>query len=156
MPATARQVNITDEQLKSAAEGPKGSAAYSAIVVPGDYPATLKDVQDYDFTSRGKSKGWLFIFDIQGCEFREFASFAENARWKLIQIWEALGGSPESGINNLDPNTLIGLVAGAFVDWQKDPASLGENEVNYREIKYLFPIVVESDAPFAEPELAVL
>lgn len=142
MPATARQIPITEEQLASASSGPKDSAAYSAIVVPGDYVATLKDVQDYDFRSRGKSFGWLFLFDIMGCEFKEYVSFSEEARWKLIQVWDSLGGDPEIGVNNMDPNILIGREAGAHVDWQTDPTLLGENDVNYREIKYLFPITL--------------
>lgn len=153
MPATARQVGVTEEQIQSAAEGPKDSAAYSAITVPGDYVAVLKDVQDYDFRSKGKSHGWVFIFEIMGCEFKDYVSFGENARWKLIQTWEALGGDINVGVNNMDPNTLIGSEAGARVDWQKDPATLGENDVNYREIKYTFPIIEDEEEAAIEEEV---
>lgn len=139
MPATARQINITEDQAVSAV-GVRDTGTYSAIQVPADYVATLKDVQDYDYRSRDKSHGWLFVFNIMGCEFKEHVSFSENARWKLIQVIESLGGDISVGINNLDPNLLIGNEAGAHVDWQKDPSTLSENEVNYREIKYVFSV----------------
>lgn len=156
MPATARQINITAEQVQAAAEGPKDGAAYAAIEVPGDYVATLKDVQDYDFRAKGKSFGWVFIFDIMGCDFKEYISFGENARWKLISTWEALGGDASVGVNNMDPNLLIGNEAGAHVDWQTDPAKLGENAVNYREIKYLFPVIEDEAEAAGEEEVPAI
>lgn len=150
MPATARSLDIPQEVLDK--RGGQGGGAYSAIPVPSDQIATLVDVNDYDKRAAGKSHGWVWKFMVLGAEFEEYTSF--TAKWKIDQVITALGGDVSVGINNIDPNLYIGLEAGAHLDWQRDPNTLGENESNFREIKYFFPLADEPEAEAApEPEV---
>lgn len=144
MPATPQKIDITAKDIEQA-QRRESEYDYSDIEVPGDYEATLVDVNDHE-TERGK--GWRFTFEIMGCPFDEYTMFSKKAKWKLLQVIEALGYPLEEGIADFDPNAYVGVVVGAHVDWQHDPDE--HDGANYREIKYVFPydpdeVAVEED-----------
>lgn len=142
MTATARVFGITEEDLE-------GGGSYAALEVPDDYEATLTKVEDYDYTAQGKSSGWIFFFEIENLEFKTYLAHSKAARWKLIETLEAFGIEVVEGELTVDPNTLIGRVIGARVDYQHDPEEHDPelDGPNYKEIKWLFPLKAEPDEP---------
>lgn len=139
MPATPRRLSFPDELLERPLGPPEErDYDYNDIETPGDHLATLVDVEDYDKRDQGKSHGWIFTYEIKGAPFREYLSFSEKARFKIKEHMES-HGVPLENLSDLDPNTLVGSVIGAHVDWQTDPDLLEEGEPNYREIKWVFP-----------------
>lgn len=153
MPATARQLDIPQEDLDSSG----GAGAYAEIEVPGDYEVTLIDVEDYDKRSEGKSYGWVWTYEVEtpsgnAVPFRTWTSFSKAARWKLIELLEAHGVDIEAGINDVDPNDFIGDVVGATIDFPRDKDD--EPTSDFREIRFLFAL---AKAPAGvEEEPAVL
>jgi len=137
--ATARQVDITEEDIAKAKE-PRANGTWSEIEVPGDYEITLAAVEDY---KTAKSEGWIFIYHVQTstgpCELKEWVSLGQSARWKLSQIAAAHG---ITSISILNPDDLVGESIGGHVDWGKDRET-GEVS-SYREVKEYFALV---DAP---------
>ena len=140
MPATARQIPITEEDLAPS----EGGGAYAELEVPNDYEAVLKEVSDYDKTKQGKSKGWVFEYDVEtpsgnAVTFKTWLSFGQNARWKLIQVLEAHDVDLSAGLNEVDPNALIGDVVGVHIDFPRDPET-DEPTSKYREIRQHFSL----------------
>lgn len=157
MPATARQIPISDKDLEGS-----GGGAYAELEVPGDYEAVLKDVEDYDFTKKGKSRGWIFIYEVetpsgQTVEFKSFASFGINARWKLVEILNAheaeLTGGEEATLNNVDPNAFVGEIIGVHIDFPRDKET-DEPTSKYREIKEHFSLTEAPEEEDVLPEVA--
>lgn len=155
MPATPRNIPITPEDVEAAQRGPS-EYSYADIEVPGDYVATLVDVNDH-ITDNGES--WKFTFEIMGCPFDEYTSFNKNARWKLMQVVQALGFpiEQEESLADFDPNAYIGTDVGATVDWQHDIET--HDGPNYREIKQLYSLdgvdVVEDEEEGAQEPAAL-
>ncbi len=148
MPATARKITVTEESKASGGQG----GAYAAIEVPGDYELTLAEVSDYD--KGGGRRGWVFTYTLDGLPFKQYFSFSEAARWKLVEMMEAhLGRELDTGeVSEFDPNDYVGDVVGGHIDWQDDPDTLPEGAKNYREIKTLFTLL---ESPVAEEETPV-
>ena len=146
MPATARQIPVTEEDLES-----QGGGAYAELVVPDDYEAVLVEVSDYDKTKQGKSRGWIFEYEVEtpsgkAVSFKSWLSFGQNARWKLIEVLEAHEVDLSVGLNNVDPNALVDDVIGVHIDFPRDKET-DEPTSPYREIKQHFSLaeVPETD-----------
>ncbi len=143
MAATARRIEFTAEDLSG------GDGAFVNIEVPGEYELTLTKVEDYDKRAEGKSHGWLFFYSLDTgagiAEFREYISFGENARWKLIQVLVAHDYPVELGLAELDPNSLVGDKIGALVDYPRDSAGAATSK--YRELIRTFALPPASPAP---------
>lgn len=140
MPATARQIPVTSEDLA----GSKGGA-YAEIEVPGDYEAVLVDVEDYDKRPE-KGYGWKFVYEVETpsggtVPFNTYCSFSANARWKLMEVLKAHEADLSEGPNNVDPNAFIGDVIGTTIDFPRDKN--GEPTSDYREIRAHFSLVEE-------------
>ena len=140
MAATARQIPVTEDDLA----GSSGGGAYSELEVPGDYEAILRDANDYDKTSEGKSKGWVFDYEVETpsgamVSFKTWLSFGQNARWKLIEVLEAHDVELEAGLANVDPNSLIDDKVGVHVDFPRD-RDTDEPTSQYREIRQHFSL----------------
>ena len=145
MPATARTLRFTEEDLSS------GSGAYAELDVPCDVPVRLADVLDYDKRTQGKSYGWIFRYMAETpsgneVKFDTYLSFGENARWKLVQVLRAHGVELED-IVELDPNDLIGDKLIGHIDFPRDDN--GEPTSDYRELQEVFP---PSTPPFTRGE----
>ena len=145
MPATARRLDFPTDVI----EGTGNGGAYAELDVPGDFEATLRDVEDYDYRDRGKSFGWIFVYGVEtpdGKEvpFKVWLSLGENARWKIHETLLAHGIVVESGPLDVDPNTLIGEMVGAHIDF--------DEEEKYRQIETLFNLS-EVDDDAMEPEV---
>ena len=163
MPATPRRLEFTAKDLAGPPEHSGGT--YSEIVVPGDFEITLASVDDYDYTDRGKSKGWIFLYQVATstgpCDFSVYLSFGKGARWKIGDVFLAHGIPANVGIENVDPNLLVGQVIGGHLDYGVDRTT-GE-PTQYREIKEFFPLVsapasaeAEDEAPFSAGDPEVL
>jgi hypothetical protein len=142
MPATARQIPVSEEDLANASEG-GGGGAYAELTVPDDYVAILQDVEDYDYSKRGKSKGWIFRYEVEApsgkmLAFPVWLSLGQSARWKLLETLEAHDYPVEAGINNVDPNVFVSEAIGVHIDFGTDED--GEPS-RFREIQRLFPLV---------------
>ena len=140
MAATARQIPVSKDDLDSAGGG---GGAYAEIAVPADYEGVLTDVEDYDKRKDGKSWGWLFKYEVEtpsgkGVPFHSYLSFGDNARWKLIEVLKAHDVDLTDGLNNVDPNALIGEVIGLSIDFPRDDD--GNPTSKYREITLHFPL----------------
>jgi len=139
MAATARKLEATAKDLSG-----DGGGAYASIEVPGDYEAVLVDVNDFDNRQKGGSWGWRFSYGVETptggqVVFDEYLGFSPKSRWKIVQIMEAHGVPLEEGINELDPNALIGEVVGVHIDFPRDEH--GEPSDKYREITQVFSLV---------------
>lgn len=140
MPATARQISFTQEDLAAS-----GGGLFATMEVPGDYEATLSDVDDY---KTEKSQGWVFLYDVVTAsgatvELKVWVSFSTAARWKLIEVLEAHDANLEEGLDNIDPNAFIGDVVGVTVDY---PRKGGVPTSKYREIRAVYALVVQEMA----------
>ena len=145
MPAKAMQISITEEDLKSAAGG-----AYAEIEVPGDYEVTLSKVEDYDNTGKGGSYGWIFHYDVDTpsggvVPFRTWLAFSQAARWKLIEVLTAHDVDLDEGLNQVDPNMLVGEVVGCTIDFPRDKET-GEPTSEFRELQSFWSLADEPDA----------
>lgn len=132
MTATPVTVTATEEDLA----GPV--SAYAAITVPYEGPATLSEADDYD---SGRTTGWVLTYTLDEFDlpFRYYVAMKDG--WKVIQVAEAHGLEVEPDVPvDIDPNALVGDKCNVRIDWQNDPDKLKEDEVNYREIKFLFPV----------------
>lgn len=141
--ATARQIPLSKDQLEG-----DGGGAYASIEVPGDYEVVLKEVSDYDYRAKGKSYGWLFVYDCEtptggSVPFNMYLSFGENARWKLVEVLRAHGVDLSEGMNSVDPNALVGEVVGAHIDFPRNDD--GEPTSKYREITEVFSLVEQPE-----------
>ncbi len=152
MPATARQIPVTEEDL---AGGQGGS--YAELDVPGDYEAVLVDVEDYDKRKENKSYGWVFKYEVETpsgstVPFNTYCSFSQNARWKLMEVLKAHDADLELGINNVDPNALIGDVIGVTIDFPRDKTT-DEPTSDYREIRAHFSLSEPPEEEASEEEI---
>lgn len=148
MTASARVLDITAEDIESA--GGNQGGAYAALEVPGDYVATLTDIEDFDNRAKGGAVGWRFHYEIEGLKFTEHISLSKQARWKLIDTFEAHGFPIDAGRMEIDPNVLIGTEVAARVDFPKKFYDASpEDQANgkwYREIIYVFSLTPD-EAP---------
>lgn len=151
MPATVINATPTAEQMPN--QGATG--LYQEIEVPGDYEVVLRDVEDYDKgTDR---KGWIFLYDCETpsggtVEFKFWLSFSQSSRWKIFQAFDAHGQPIVEGENSeFDPNSLIGSMCGAHIDFDRDKDS-GEATSSYRGIQRVFSLAEESDLEEGTPE----
>jgi hypothetical protein len=140
MPATARRIPVTDKDL----EGGGSGGAYAELDVPNDYEAVLSEVSDYDKTKEGKSRGWVFSYEVETpsgktCEFNSYLSFGDNARWKLIEVLEAHEVDLSTGLNDVDPNALVGELIGVHIDFPRDRKT-DEPTSAFREIRTHFAL----------------
>jgi hypothetical protein len=138
MPATARVLNISAEEIAQAGQ-PRAQGTWAEIEVPGDYEATLADVND--FVSKAGHPGWKFTYQLPTStgpvELHEWVTFQDSVKWKLSDILKAHGIT--GGINtSFQPGQLIGDVVGLSVGWQMDKVT-GE-PTTYREIKAIFSL----------------
>lgn len=148
MTATPEQFIITDDELTAASSG-----NYGTLEVPADYDATLVKVEDFDKTAEGKTRGWIFFFDIQGLSFRYYVSKSKAARWKLIETVRAFRPTffetraADGTTQVIDPNAWIGEVVGAHVVLDE------EMETPLKVIEYLFHQGTTEPGPEAVPTL---
>jgi hypothetical protein len=156
MPATARQIPVDESDLAN--EG-GGGGAYAELEVPNDYEAVLKDVSDYDKRSEGKTFGWVFEYEVEtpsgaSVPFKTFLSMSKKARWKLIEVCEAHGVNLAEGLNDVDPNALVGDVIGVTIDFPRDKDT-DEPTSDFREIRSHFALVELDDDGYMveEPEI---
>lgn len=138
MPATAQNLNITKEDLSGS------GGAFAELTVPGEYEAILSSVEDYDYTAKGKTKGWKFNFAIEtpsggSVTLSSHVSFTPNSRWKLVGVLDALGADLSEGVNNVDPNAYVGDKIGVLIDFPR--GDNGEPTSKYREIQDVFSLV---------------
>lgn len=152
MAATARKLDITKEDLSGGSGG-----AFAELEVPNDYEAVLASVEDYDYTARGKSMGWLFTFNIPTPSGKEVAltqhvAFTPDSRWKLVSILDAFGIDLSEGVNDVDPNSVVGMPVGVHIDFPRDDD--GEPTSKYREIQDVFSLV-KAPTSVEQPEVAV-
>ncbi len=148
MPATARQIPVTEEDLA----GNSGGGAYAEIEVPGDYEGILRDVNDFDNSAKGGATGWIFEYEVEApsgkmVTFKVWLAFSQAARWKLVEALEAHEVDLTTGMNNVDPNSLIDDVVGLHIDFPRDKDDKPTSE--FREIRQLFviPEAPEADLP---------
>ena len=142
MPATARQIPVTDEDLA----GTSGGGAYAELEVPGDFEAILRDVNDYDKRAEGKSYGWIFEYEVEApsgamLPFKIWLSFSQAARWKLVEVLEAHEVDLTAGLNDVDPNSLIDDVIGVTIDFPRDKEDNPTSD--FREIRATFALAEE-------------
>lgn len=142
MPATPIRFTITEEDL------PSGSGLYNEIEVPGDYEVVLTQVVDYDFTDRGKSSGWILSYSCETpsggtVNFDLYLAHTKNARFKLLETFEAHGEPYALGDAGYDPQTIIGSKVGAHIDFPRD--SSGNPTGNFRGIERVFPLVAKPE-----------
>lgn len=153
--ATARRIEFESGDFSTA------SGAYAELDVPGDYEAVLVKVDDYDYRDRGKSYGWIFIYEVETpsgntVPFNVHLSFGKNARWKIAETYAAHGFDVKEGINNLDPDSLVGDVIGVHIDFGTEKDENGQEVPSaYREIKSLFALADEPEGEL-EPTDQVL
>lgn len=148
---SATPINYTPKKGAVAAAQNRAGGAYAEIDVPGDYEVVLSGIEDYDFTERGKSKGWLATFACEtpsggNVDFDDYMSFSEGARFKIDQFFEAFapGLLVEEATNRLDPAAYVGQTVGAHIDF---PRAKETNEPTspYRQIQRIFAIVDEKE-----------
>lgn len=140
MTVTPMTFSFDEDELGSSGGG---GGSYAALEV-GEYTGTLIKVEDYDYTSRGKSKGWIWYYSVEGLEFKDWTAFSAAAKWKVEQVLTAFGVPLEAGIPvEIDPGAFVGMEVGVTIDWQKDPDSLEEDEVNYKVIDSVWPLPSE-------------
>lgn len=172
MPATARQLDVTQEMLDKAAEGNKGGGAYAEFDCPAEAVGVLKDVEDYDNRKQDGTgtHGWIFYYDVETpvskktVPFKTWIAFTKSSRWKFIQIMEAHEVELEAGVNSIDPNALIGDAVGLTIDFprdwnDKDPETgLGKVTGDFREIAEVFALAEAPDeeTPVSAEEPEVL
>jgi hypothetical protein len=142
MVATARQIPLTDDDLAGSSGG-----AFAELDVPGDYEATLTDVNDYDKTAEGKSKGWVFEYEVETpsgatVPFSTWLSFGLKARWKMVEVLEAHDADLSAGLNDVDPNAHVGDVIGVHIDFPRDKDT-DEPTSQYRELRAHFSLAEE-------------
>lgn len=151
MAATARTIEITQEDLEAAGSG----SSYDTLEVPNDYTADCVKIEDYDKRPNG-SFGWIWHYKIEGLDFRIYTAFSKAARWKLIEVLKAHGYPvEEAGLNEIDPNAFVGTTIGAHVDFPKSYYEALEQGITpdraYREIRWTFPLPGEApSAPVTE------
>ena len=146
MPATARVLRFTAEDLESA-----GGGAYAEFEVPCEAPVRLAKVEDYDKRGQGKSWGWVFHYMAttpsgKEVEFKTWLSFNDNARWKITEVLMAHGVDIEEGNFELDPEELIGDELIGLIDFPRDRE--GKATSDFRELRKVFP--VETAPVYAE------
>ena len=136
MPATPKRVNVSQEDVAKKERGrQQGEGSYAAIVVPADYVAVLTDVRDHQ---GDKGTGWMWSFEVEGCNFDFYTSHSPASRWKLLELLDAFDTPADVGVADVDPNVYVGSGLGAHVAWKIDPAT--NPEKNFKEIKYVFSL----------------
>lgn len=152
MPATARKIEIEASDFST------GSGAYSELDVPGDYEAILADVIDYDYRDRGKSFGWVFVYEVETASgktvpFNVHLSLGKNARWKIIETAAGHGYDVEEGIINFDPNQFIGDSVGVHLDFGTERDENGNKvPTAYREVQTVFALVDQPEEEVSTTE----
>ena len=145
MPATPREVTFSEEDFKE-------RLTYDDMT-PGDYRATLIDVEDAE-ASTG-NYGWAFKFQVQGLTLTSRVWLMGRAGWKVREVFNALGApvSPGTELSNLDPNSLVGRSCVVTVerrpyhDERKDEEG---NLLTFVDIKRHTPMVSEDVADFGD------
>ena len=137
--ATARKVDISQEELDKAARGVQG-AAYATIECPGEHVAILESVEDYESDN---TKGWIWHFEINGVDFREWTAFGKKAKWRLLQVLGALDPDLEPCKETIDPDAYVGNEVGVFVNWSISDEDWDREESRYRELETFFPLADE-------------
>ena len=141
---TASPMSFTFTEDDTSSSGGGGNASYAALE-PGDYVGTLVKVENYDYSDRGKSKGWIWHYKVEGLDFKDWTAFSQAARWKVAQVLEAFGIPVEAGLPvEIDPNQFIGLDVGVTIGWQKDPDEIAEDEPNYKVIDSVWALPSET------------
>jgi hypothetical protein len=151
MPATARVLNISAEEIAQAGQQ-RTQGTWAEIEVPGDYEATLADVND--FISKSGNPGWKFTYHVQTStgpvELHEWITFQESIKWKMANLVKAHGIT--RGIDSsFQPGQLIGDTVGLSIGWQMDRVT-GE-PTTYREIKAIFSLAELPEGEEAPPAL---
>lgn len=131
--ATAQQFEITEKDLA-------GLKSYDDLETPGDYEATLTEVEDYDKRDDGGSYGWKWTFEVEGLPFSEWTSFSPNARWKLLEILSAFGVEITEGVNNVLPDHFVESSIGVTVDWDPIDSKWDGVSPRYRRIASFYPV----------------
>ena len=100
MPATPSTIPFEADDFKE-------RASY-ADLTPGDYEATLTDVED--IVAGTGNPGWKFVFDVKGLPLYTRVYHQGGGKWKIREVFNALGQPIVAGapIGALDPNALIG------------------------------------------------
>lgn len=119
MSATPFRVPFTDEDFAERAD-------YNDLT-PGDYEATLLDVEDI-VASTG-NPGWKFTFQVKGLALYTRVYHQGGGKWKIREVFNALGVPIDAGsmIGTLDPNALIGNMC--VVTVAKEAKNDGTDEV---------------------------
>lgn len=145
--------------------GEQGEGSFTEIEVPGDYEVVLEAVEDYDFTDKGKTAGWIFKLRCEYAEgrsvvFDHYLAHTDKGMWKINEAFDALEAADlEEGVREFNPNSLIGNVCAAHIDFPRDSAT-NEPTSKYREIRWLFRLpddaeiqeLVPDATPTPEPE----
>lgn len=149
MPATP--IKYVPKKGAVAAARNRAGGAYAEIDVPGDYEVILTSIENYDFTDRGKTRGWLASFSCEtpsgnSVNFDDYMSFGESSKFKIDQFFEAFapGSLVEETTNDLDPNEFVGKTVGARIDFPRNKET-GEPTSPYRGISWIFAIVDEAE-----------
>lgn len=151
--ATARQIPVSESDLTN-----DGGGAYAELEVPGDYEAVLKSVEDYDYTDKGKSYGWLFLYAVEtpsgaSVDFKVYLSFGQNARWKLVSVLQAHDANLEVGVAEVDPNAFVGETIGASIDYPRDDEDQPTSK--FREIRGFFSLAEEPEPVEELPQTVI-
>jgi hypothetical protein len=154
----------TAKDLPRPNRGP-GAGRYDEIEVPGDYEVKLEEWDTFDNTAKGGAKGWVFTFSCEtpsggSVPFDTHLGFGDNARWKIVEVFDACGQQSAEGVaRSFDPDDIVGSVIGAHIDFPRDKTT-GEATSKYREIRYVFALpddadIVEAAENLDEPAEAV-
>jgi hypothetical protein len=162
MSATPQSIAVEAAQLEAG-----GGAAFAALPVPIDLVARIDDVNDYDKTKEGGTKGWKWdmvtdgndALALDGLPFPYWTSFSKASRRKLVQALLAAGLDIAEGVNTVNPNEAIGAYVGVRVDYPRDYYEAKKNGTLetegpfYKEIRYMFAL---SEAPEAADDPSVV
>ncbi len=100
MPATEHSTTITEDDTKE-------RLSYDALE-PGDYQATLLDVEDA--TAKTGNYGWRFVFDVKGLPVKSTVWLKGGGGWKVREVFNALGHQLKPGdeVTAAMANSLVG------------------------------------------------
>jgi hypothetical protein len=145
MPATPREITFTEDDFKE-------RLSYDDLT-PGDYEATLIDVEDIE-ASTG-NYGWGFIFQVKGLKLTSRVWLKGGGGWKVREVFNALGLpiAPGTPLANLNPNPLVGrsCVVSVIRKPYRDGRTDDEGNVKtFVDIARHTPMVSEDVADFSD------